>query len=168
MLQITKGEIGDNAAGAGFFVDDQLVHSTQHALKRLDIYPPTRYVRGFLIFVIDLQETIRPALCLGDRLLEVALRCLQNTACIAASLRNYAVGVGFGHVAGALLVGLGRLNVPERRNHLGRRVHFLQDDLRDVNPGLVAVEGALQETLYRLFDLRAEIGQDRRNFVSGR
>ena len=87
-MQITKGEIGDNAAGAGFFVDDQLVHSTQHALKRLDIYPPTRYVRGFLIFVIDLQEAIRPALCLGDRLLAVALRRLQNTLRIAASLRN--------------------------------------------------------------------------------
>src|SRR5208337_2679416 len=148
MLQIPKGKIRDNAASAGLFVDNQLIHSAENALQGLDIHPSPRDVRSLLIFLVNLQEAIRPALSLGNRLLAVALGCLQNTLRIAARFRNDTVRIGLRLVASALLVGAGRLNIPERSNHLRGRIHFLQDNLRDVDPRFVAVEGALKETLY--------------------
>jgi hypothetical protein len=56
-------------------------------------------------------ETLRLAFRLGDHLLAVGLRLLTIFDRVAARFGNDLVGVGFGCVAHALLVGARRLHV---------------------------------------------------------
>jgi hypothetical protein len=98
---------------------------------------------------------------LGDHLVAITLRGLEDALGLAARLRNNAIGVGFGLVLQALLVGTRRLDVAEGVDHLRRRIDLLQLHLGHLDAGAVAVEDLLHQLLHVGFGLGARFGQDR-------
>ena len=108
--------------------------------------------------VVDRQEALRVAFGAGDHLLPVGLGLLRDPLGIAARPGQDVVGERLGLVLGPLPVGLRPLHVPERLDHLVRRVDLLQLHLGDQDAGAVVVENRLGLLARMLLDRAPGLG----------
>ena len=145
-------------------VIDELLGTAEDTLHRLQINSLPGHVRRLLVFVVDFQEARALALGFGDRLLLVAFGDLENLRRASLRIGNDAVGIGLRLVLQALQVGLRRLHVAERVDHLRRRIDLLHLHLLYLDAGAVAIERLLHQFLHRRFGKGAGAGQDRLNF----
>ncbi len=89
-----------------------------------------------------LMKRSASTLGLGDHLIAIALRRLQDALGLAARLGNHPIGVGLRFVLQALLIGAGRLHVAEGVDDLCGRIDLLQLHLDDADAGAIAVQDA--------------------------
>ena len=113
--------------------------------------------------MIDGRVILRLALGEIDHLRLVSLGVEPDALGLAAGARQDVVGVGFGLVAGALLVGAGALHVIEGVDDGRRRIDPRQLHLHDANARALAVEQVLQQRLGLLGDFAALVGERRLN-----
>ena len=144
--QGAKRQIGnDSLALPAALIENDLVHTAQHAFHGLEVESFTRHLGGFLILLINLVETGDLTGRLGDGLKPVAFRLLNNRRGLAAGLRHDPIGIGLGLVAQTVLILLRRGHVLEGGDDLLWRIDRLQLHLQHQNAGLVAIQDFLHE-----------------------
>ena len=130
-------------------------------LHRIQIHPAQGDVLRLLIGREHDVEPLRLARRLGDRRQLCALRLGEDARGVAPGTGDDIVVIRLSLVAHALGVGIGTLHISKAFHHGRRRIDFLQLNLGDLDPHIVAIEDFLRLMHHVVFDLRAQLGQRR-------